>query len=130
MDLAPGLSLVVKDAGVGLTDAMWAAVEKTPIQVFYDSPAHDLILDGDKILGIRARQSTGYVDFPFGRIKLPSVTELPMSETDRAPIAWRRPWREFGLTPSQPRSIPTMTLLELQRVSSFELTRQHGKVVV
>ncbi|KIX06610.1 uncharacterized protein Z518_04586 [Rhinocladiella mackenziei CBS 650.93] len=71
VDVPPGLSLVVKDHGVGLNEAMWAAVEKHPssIQVFYASPAHDLILDGDRVLGVRARHRSGYVDF-FGRVIL------------------------------------------------------------
>jgi tricarballylate dehydrogenase len=69
MDLYPGVPLIVKGHGVGLTDAMWAAVERTPIQVFYETPAHELILEGDSVLGVRARRTDGFVNI-YGRVIL------------------------------------------------------------
>ncbi|CAM1503329.1 Fc.00g081050.m01.CDS01 [Cosmosporella sp. VM-42] len=63
VSLDPGTSLVVENSGVGLMDAMWAAVERTSVQVFYETPAHDLIIDGERVSGVRARCSDGYVDF-------------------------------------------------------------------
>lgn len=69
MDLYPGVPLVVQRHGVGLTDAMWAAVERTSVQVFYETPAHDLIVEGDTFPGVRARRSDGFIDF-YGRVIL------------------------------------------------------------
>ena len=68
-ELAPGVPVVNKEYGRGLTDAMWAAVEQTLIDVFYETPAHDLILDGDRIEGVRARTKDGYHDF-YGAVVL------------------------------------------------------------
>lgn len=68
-DLSPGVAVMVKNAGVGLTDNLWETVEKTKIKVFYESPAQELIQQGDKVLGVRARQPDGYVDF-LGQIIL------------------------------------------------------------
>lgn len=62
-ELAPGVPVVTRDYGRGLTDAMWSAAEKSSIDVFYSTPAHDLILDGDRVLGVRARTSDGYLNF-------------------------------------------------------------------
>ena len=68
-ELAPGVPVVTRDYGRGLTDAMWKAAEKTSIEVFYSMPAHDLITDGDRILGVRARSQDGYCDF-YGNVIL------------------------------------------------------------
>ena len=67
--IAPGIELMVKHEGVGLTDNLWAAVEKTDIQTFYSCPATDLIADGDKILGVKTRQADKFIDF-FGNVVL------------------------------------------------------------
>lgn len=69
VDLNPGVPVVNEDYGRGLTDGMWAAVERTRINVFYDSPGHDLITDGDKILGVQVRQSQEFVNF-YGKVIL------------------------------------------------------------
>ena len=68
-ELAPGVPVVTRDYGRGLADAMWKAAEKTSIQAFYSMPAHDLITNGDRILGVRARSQDGYCDF-YGKIIL------------------------------------------------------------
>ena len=68
-ELAPGVPVVNRDYGRGLTDAMWKAVERTDTQVFYSMPAHDLITDGDRILGVVARSSEGYCGF-YGEVIL------------------------------------------------------------
>ncbi|OQU95874.1 FAD binding domain-containing protein [Cladophialophora immunda] len=69
VELSPGVPVVNRGFGRGLTDAMWQAVERTPIKVFYDSSGHDLISAGDQVLGIRARQVDGFVDF-YGKVIL------------------------------------------------------------
>ena len=68
-ELAPGVPVVTRDYGRGLTDAMWKAAEKAGIEVFYSTPAQDLIADGDRVLGVRARSSEGYYDF-YGNVIL------------------------------------------------------------
>ena len=69
VDLASGVPVVTKRYGQGLVDAMWAAVEKTNVDVFYEMPAHELIADGDKILGLIARSRDGYHKF-YGKVIL------------------------------------------------------------
>lgn len=68
-ELAPGVPVVTREYGRGLTDAMWGAAEKTSIDVFYSMPAHDLITDGDQILGVQARSPNGYCEF-YGQVVL------------------------------------------------------------
>ncbi|GAA1062335.1 FAD-dependent tricarballylate dehydrogenase TcuA [Agromyces bracchium] len=60
--LAPGGALRVLHEGVGLVDDLFAAVEATDIDVWYDSPAHDLITSGSTVLGIRVRKGDEFVD--------------------------------------------------------------------
>ncbi len=67
--LPPGAELRAHREGVGLTDSLWAAVEQAGIEVCYDSPAHDLILQGDSIRGVRVRRSADYSDY-FGQVVL------------------------------------------------------------
>ncbi|MCJ1301806.1 hypothetical protein MMC08_004607 [Hypocenomyce scalaris] len=68
-DIPPGYAVQVKNLGVGLTDDLWETAEKTNITVFYDCPAHDLITEGDRVLGVRARRLEGYHDF-YGQVIL------------------------------------------------------------
>ena len=67
-ELAPGVPVVTRDYGRGLTDALWATAEKTNLDVFYSMPAHDLITDGDQILGVQASPD-GYHNL-YGRVIL------------------------------------------------------------
>lgn len=69
VELDPGVPVVNRGFGRGLTDAMWRAVEQTPIKVFYDSPGHDLITNGDRVLGVRARQVDGFIEL-YGKVIL------------------------------------------------------------
>ena len=69
VDIAPGIELMVAGEGVGLTDALWAAVERRHIDVFYECPAYDLLTRGDTVDGVRTRQTNGYVDF-YGNVIL------------------------------------------------------------
>ena len=69
-DLAPGVPVVTRGYGRVLTDAMWKAVEKTgKIEVFYEMPAQDLLVDGDRVLGVKARSRDGWCDF-YGKVIL------------------------------------------------------------
>lgn len=54
---------------VGLTDDLLAAIEKTTIAVLYSSPAHDLLVQGDTISGVKTRQRNSYVDY-YGQVIL------------------------------------------------------------
>ncbi|KAF2158672.1 hypothetical protein M409DRAFT_71525 [Zasmidium cellare ATCC 36951] len=69
VNLYPGVPVINRDNGRGLTDAVWAAVEKTNIKVFYESPAHDLIVKGNQVLGITVRRNMGFDRF-YGRVIL------------------------------------------------------------
>jgi tricarballylate dehydrogenase len=65
-DLSPGGCLMAQNEGEGLTDDLWAAVEACrglPIDVFYSSPACELLADGDAVTGMRTRWRDGFVDF-------------------------------------------------------------------
>jgi tricarballylate dehydrogenase len=68
-ELAPGVPVVTRDYGRGLTDALWATTEKTSVSIFYNMPAHDLLTDGDSIFGVQARSPTGYHNF-MGKVIL------------------------------------------------------------
>lgn len=63
VDLPGGGAVKARHEGIGLTDDLWAAVEATSIDVRYDSPAHDLVTEGDTVLGVRVREPDGFVDF-------------------------------------------------------------------
>ena len=69
IDLPPGAVVRAEHEGVGLTDNLWAAVERTNIEVRYDSPAHDLLTEGDTVLGVRVRQQDTYLDL-LGQVVL------------------------------------------------------------
>lgn len=70
VNLNPGVPVINRDNGRGLTDAMWSAVEQVAaIRVYYDSPAHELITQGDKVVGVQVRQSNGIAKF-YGRVIL------------------------------------------------------------
>ncbi|KAK4505802.1 hypothetical protein PRZ48_003767 [Zasmidium cellare] len=69
VQLYPGVPVINRDNGRGLTDAVWAAVEKTNIKVFYESPAHDLIVKGNQILGITIRRDAAFDSF-YGKVIL------------------------------------------------------------
>ena len=68
IDLPPGVALMALEEGVSLTDDLWAAVEKTSIEVFYDCPAFDLLVRGNRVDGVRTRQ-LHYADF-YGQVIL------------------------------------------------------------
>lgn len=71
IQLPPGAGLMAKDQGVGLTTDLWTAVEEASISVFYNCPAHDLLSDGNRILGVRARSGDQFTDF-CGQVVLAS----------------------------------------------------------
>lgn len=69
IDLFPGGPVKAVREGVGLMEDLWAAVEKAGITVKYDSPAHDLILSGDTIHGVKVRLRDTFVAF-YGQVIL------------------------------------------------------------
>lgn len=71
LPLPLGAELRVHGEGVGLMAALWAAVERAGIEVHYETPACDLISEGDTIRGVRARQRDRFVDF-HGKVVLAS----------------------------------------------------------
>lgn len=60
--LAPGGAIRAYHEGEGLIRSLFAAVEATDIDVWYDAPAHELITSGSAVLGVRVRRETEYVD--------------------------------------------------------------------
>ena len=46
VDLPRDTPVVSLGDGPGLVDDLFKAVERTTIRVFYDSPVHDLIMEG------------------------------------------------------------------------------------
>lgn len=62
LQLPPGGAVRIEHEGVGLMENLFAAVEKAGIEVWYDSPAHDLITSGDHVVGVRIRKADGFVD--------------------------------------------------------------------
>ena len=71
INMPPGGAMMACHEGVGLVENLWNAVEKTDISVFYDTPASDLITDGDTVHGIRARLREGTINY-IGQVILAS----------------------------------------------------------
>lgn len=69
VNLYPGIPIANRDNGRGLPDAIWAAVEKTSIKVVYEAPAHDLIMNGNQVLGIIVRRPKHFTRF-YGKVIL------------------------------------------------------------
>ena len=63
VDIPPGAAVMSEEQGVGLVKALWNAVEKTTIKVFYDCPAFGLVAEGDRVTGVKARLSASYTEF-------------------------------------------------------------------
>jgi tricarballylate dehydrogenase len=60
--LPAGGAVRVVNEGVGLMDDLFGAVERAGIEVWYDSPAHELLLDGARVTGVRVRTEDAFVD--------------------------------------------------------------------
>lgn len=60
--LPPGGAVRIKNEGIGLIENLFAAVEKTGIEVWYDSPAHDLITIGNQVVGVQVRKDDRFVN--------------------------------------------------------------------
>lgn len=58
--LPPGGAIRVRHEGVGLVAALFEAVEKAGIDVWYDSPAADLITSGATVEGVRVRRRASF----------------------------------------------------------------------
>ena len=60
--LRGGMALRAHHEGVGLVQNLFDAVEREGIEVWYGSPAHDLIVEGRTIKGVRVQQEDRFVD--------------------------------------------------------------------
>lgn len=69
--LPPGGAVRAVHEGIGLTDDLFAAVEATDIEVWYDSPAHELITEGSSVSGVRVRRPGQFVEL-HGQVILAS----------------------------------------------------------
>ena len=69
LDIPPGVGMMAQHEGVGLMRDLWEAVERTSITVFYDTPACDLITEGDRVLGVKTRRAGSYANF-YGQVIL------------------------------------------------------------
>lgn len=69
IDLMAGAPVKVLGDGVGLIKDLYEAVEKAGIPVKYDSPAHDLLMSGDTVYGVRVRHTDRYLDL-YGQVIL------------------------------------------------------------
>ena len=63
LSIPAGVGMMARGEGVGLTNDLWTAVEKTSIKVLYDTPALDLLVNGSNVLGVRARQADTHLSF-------------------------------------------------------------------
>ena len=59
--LPPGGALRAHHEGVSLIEDLYAAVDARGIEVWYDSPGHDLITEGEHVLGVVVRRPDEYV---------------------------------------------------------------------
>ncbi|SCL26477.1 tricarballylate dehydrogenase [Micromonospora rhizosphaerae] len=57
--LPPGGALRAAGEGVGLVEDLFGAVERAGIEVWYDAPVVDLIMDGSSCQGVIVRRPTG-----------------------------------------------------------------------
>lgn len=69
IQLPPGGAVRAYHEGVGLVENLFAAVEATEIDVWYDSPAAELIARGSTIEGVRVRRIDEFIDV-FGIVVL------------------------------------------------------------
>lgn len=70
LDIPPGVGMMARGEGVGLTNDLWAAVEqRSNVTVFYDTPALDLLIDGNNVCGVQARQADSDINF-YGQVVL------------------------------------------------------------
>ncbi|KAJ9606616.1 hypothetical protein H2200_008624 [Cladophialophora chaetospira] len=75
ISLEPGAPVMAVGGGVGLMESLWAAVEKLVpdgrMTVWFDSPAHELIVSGDTVHGVKVRSRDTFVDV-YGKVILAS----------------------------------------------------------
>jgi tricarballylate dehydrogenase len=67
--LAPGGAIRSWEEGVGLIENLFAAVEATDIEVWYDSPGQELLTSGSTVSGVRVRKLDEFVDV-YGTVVL------------------------------------------------------------
>ncbi len=60
--LPPGAAVRAVGEGVGLMERLFAAVERNGIEVWYDAPAHGLVMTGSAVEGVRVRRRDRFED--------------------------------------------------------------------
>ncbi|MPZ60986.1 MAG: FAD-dependent oxidoreductase [Propionibacteriales bacterium] len=60
--LPAGGAMRATEEGVGLMDDLFAAVERAGIDVWYDSPVHELVLDGTSVTGVVVRTQDSSIE--------------------------------------------------------------------
>lgn len=58
----PGGALRATNEGVGLMYDLFRAVEVAGVRVMYDAPAHELLMEGSTVVGVKVRQADRFVD--------------------------------------------------------------------
>lgn len=71
LQLPPGGAIRSYGEGVGLMTRLFAAVEATDIEVWYESPAAGLLANGSTVTGVRVRRAESHVDV-YGTVVLAS----------------------------------------------------------
>lgn len=66
----PGGAVRATNEGVGLMYDLFNAVEAQGIEVLYDAPAHELLMDGARCTGVRIRRPDRFVDIGAGAVVL------------------------------------------------------------
>ncbi len=69
--LPPGGALRTIGEGAGLVEDLFTAVEEAGIEIRYNTPAHDLITSGNRVLGVRVRLADSYEEL-YGPVVLAS----------------------------------------------------------
>src|SRR5699024_195720 len=67
--LPPGGAIRAYREGVGLMEDLFAAVEAESIDVWYDAPVIDLLMEGSTIQGVKVRRGTSFINI-FGTVIL------------------------------------------------------------
>lgn len=60
--LAPGGAIRARHEGIGLSERLFAAVEATDIDIWYDAPGVGLIVEGTRVDGVVVRRGEEFVD--------------------------------------------------------------------
>lgn len=68
--IPPGGAVRATNEGVGLMYDLFAAVEQAGIEVRYDAPVQELLLEGARCVGVKVRGEAGFEDLRAGAVVL------------------------------------------------------------